>query len=455
MCIHEPDDILVRLRNHWHRPCSRPGYPVCRVRTDLELNLVGEPVSLYCRPGDDVIPVPEAIAVTGIHMSELEASGLTETEFSERVVGELGQPGTCGCGFNSIRFDDEFTRHLLYRNFLDPYAREWQGGNSRWDVIDAFRMAQALRPEGINWPTNDAGEPVFRLEALAAANGVEHTDAHEALSDVMATIGMTRRLKSAQPKLFRYLFELRQKRAVIEQLYPLGKFPVVHVSSMYGAGRQFTSVVLPLCSHPVNSNGVICYDLTRDPAELLSLDPETLHRRLFTPDSELAEDEARIHLKTIHVNRSPAVAPMATLSEDDATRLGISLEDCRRHQQQLMVASGLTEKVQDAFAITTFPEPDDPDLMLYSGDFFSDRDREAMLELRSLEPDALAKVGDTFDDPRIAEMIFRFRAGIILPRSASPNRPVGRNTGQRCPKMVSAFGDPAPNRRDARGRRSR
>lgn len=380
------------------------------IRTDLELNVVGDPVSLYCCPADDVIPVPEAIAVTGIHMSELEASGLTESAFSERVLDELGQPGTCGCGFNSIRFDDEFTRHLLYRNFFDPYAREWQGENSRWDVIDLFRMAQALRPEGLNWPTNDAGAPVFRLEALAAANGVEHTDAHEALSDVMATIDVTRKLKAAQPKLFRYLFELRRKRAVIDQLYPLGKFPVVHVSSMYGAARQFVSVVLPLCSHPVNANGVICYDLTRDPAELLTVDTPTLHRRLFTPDDELADGEARIHLKTIHVNRSPAIAPMATLLEDDATRLGISLADCRRHQEQLMGASGLTEKVQDAFAQTTFPASDDPDLMLYSGDFFSDRDRASMLELRSLEPDALASVGDVFDDPRVAEMIFRFRA---------------------------------------------
>jgi exodeoxyribonuclease-1 len=49
------------------------------------------------------------------------------------------------------------TRYSLYRNFFDPYAREWQGGNSRWDLIDVVRAAYALRPEGIVWPKKTGG----------------------------------------------------------------------------------------------------------------------------------------------------------------------------------------------------------------------------------------------------------------------------------------------------------
>lgn len=380
------------------------------VRTDLDLNVVDEPVNLFCYPGDDVIPAPEAMLVTGIRMSELEVRGLRETDFAGRIHAELGRPGTCSCGYNAIRFDDEFTRHLFYRNFIDPYAREWQGGNSRWDVIDVFRMAQALRPDGINWPRNEEGKPVFRLEALTAANGVDHLDAHEALSDVMATIGMARKLKSAQPKLFDFLFSLRRKQAVVDQLYPLGKFPVVHASSMYGGDRQFISVVLPLCTHPTNSNGVIVYDLTEDPADLIELGPDALHRRLFTPGSDLDEDESRIHLKTIHVNRSPAVAPLGTLSAVDAERLGISLEECRHHQQQLMSASGVVEKVQEAFGRREFEAVEDPDLMLYGGSFFSDNDRGRMVELRKQGADSLRGEEAGFDDPRVPEMLFRYRA---------------------------------------------
>lgn len=380
------------------------------VRTDLDLNVVAEPVNLFCYPGDDVIPAPEAIMVTGIRMSELETRGLTETEFAGRILAELGQPGTCSCGYNSIRFDDEFTRHLFYRNFIDPYAREWQGNNSRWDLIDVFRMAQALRPDGINWPRNEEGAPLFRLEALTAANGVAHQDAHEALSDVMATIEMARKVKTAQPKLFDFLFTLRRKQAVIDQLYPLGKFPVVHASSMYGGGKQFLSVVLPLCTHPTNSNGVICYDLTEDPKALIELGPDALHRRLFTRGDKLGEDESRIALKTVHINRSPAVAPIGTLTESDAQRLGISLEQCRRHQGQIMSAGGIVEKVQEAFGRKVYEDATDPDLMLYGGPFFSDADRTRMAELRSSSPAQLADGTPPFDDSRLPEMLFRYRA---------------------------------------------
>ncbi len=64
-------------------------------------------------------------------------------------------PQTCTAGFNNLRFDDEMTRATLYRNFYDPYAREWQGGNSRWDLLDVLRCTWALRPQGINWPEHE------------------------------------------------------------------------------------------------------------------------------------------------------------------------------------------------------------------------------------------------------------------------------------------------------------
>ena len=84
----------------------------------------------------------------------------------------MAEPGTCSVGYNSIRFDDEFTRHLLYRNFHDPYAREWSEGNSRWDLIDLARLACALRPQGMEWPLRPDGAPSFRLGDLAAANDI-------------------------------------------------------------------------------------------------------------------------------------------------------------------------------------------------------------------------------------------------------------------------------------------
>jgi len=217
------------------------------VRTDLDLNVIGEPLNLFCRPGDDVIPQPEAILVTGLMMSELAQGGLTEAEFCGTILQQFSVPQTCVAGYNSIRFDDEFTRQMLYRNFHEPYTREWQGGNSRWDVIDLFRMAYALRPEGLKWPVDENEAPSFRLDLLTKANGIGHEDAHDAVSDVLATIELTKVLKQKQPRLYAYLFNLRGKKQVLQQLYPLGKSALVHVSSMYPARHGCVAIALPLC----------------------------------------------------------------------------------------------------------------------------------------------------------------------------------------------------------------
>lgn len=125
------------------------------------------------------------------------------------------------------------TRYSLYRNFFDPYAREWQGGNSRWDLIDMVRTAYALRPEGIQWPQLD-GRLSLKLEMLTAANGLEHGQAHDALSDVRATIALARLIRQRQPRLYDYLYQLRSKHKVLDQVRLLQ--PLVHVSGRFSAG---------------------------------------------------------------------------------------------------------------------------------------------------------------------------------------------------------------------------
>lgn len=379
------------------------------VRTDMDLNVISEPLDLFCKPGDDVLPSPDAILVTGIKMSEVLDKGLTETKFIERILAEFTVSGTCVAGFNSLRFDDEFTRNTLYRNFLDPYAREWQGGNSRWDVIDLFRMAQALRPEGFVWPRNEQDVPTFRLEKLTEVNGIGHESAHDAVSDVLATIDVTKKLKQAQPKLYDFLFELRNKKKVTSQLYPLGKQPILHISSMYPAAKNCIAVILPICVHPTNPNGVLCFDLSESPDTLLKAGPNELHRLMFSRKEDLAEHETRIALKTIHINRCPAIAPIST-AKGQETQLGLDLEKCMEHLRQLQTASGVVEKIQDAISQGSFEQHDDPDLMLYQGEFFSASDKQVMTELRNSAPVDLMRFSQSFQDNRLPEMLTRYRA---------------------------------------------
>jgi exodeoxyribonuclease-1 len=382
------------------------------VRTDEDFNPVGEPQIFYCRPADDYLPAPEACLITGITPQRCLAEGLAEAEFAARVHAELANPRTCALGYNTLRFDDEITRHLFYRNLFEPYAREWQNGNSRWDLIDVARMTFALRPEGIEWPRREDGTPGFRLEELTAANGIAHEGAHDALADVWATIGLAQLLRSHQPRLFDFVWKNRGKREAAA-LLALGEGkPLLHVSEKFPARHGCLAVVLALAAHPVNANGVIVYDLSVDPQPLLELSAEEIRQRVFAAQADLPDGIARVPLKMVHLNRCPALAPLKTLRAPDAERLQIDLDRCLIHAERLGKQPELARKIREVFAASA-PENgvrDDPDFMLYRGGFFSDADRQRLERIRHLPPEQLAALAVSFDDARLPEMLFRYRA---------------------------------------------
>jgi exodeoxyribonuclease I len=380
------------------------------IRTNEHFEIIGDPLVIYCRPTREMLPHPEACLVTGITPQHALKNGLPEAEFIRQIHQELVQPGTCAAGYNSIRFDDEVTRYTLYRNFYDPYAREWQNGNSRWDIIDMVRVCRALRPEGINWPDHEDGTPSFRLEDITKANGISHEDAHDALSDVHATIAVAKLIKQAQPKLFDYIFQLRNKRKVSELLNVAQKKPVLHTSAMFPASRFCTALVLPYAVHPTNKNGVVCIDLSVDPTPLIELNAEQVKERLYTPAAQLPEGVERMPLKTIQINRCPVVATTKLMDDAIAQRLQIDLLKARQHYQQLIQAKGVAEKLTAVFSEQDFPKQTDPDLMLYSGGFFGTKDKETMAQVRNASTDQLRDNTFHFEDTRLPEMLFRYRA---------------------------------------------
>jgi exodeoxyribonuclease I len=384
------------------------------LRTDQELNVIGEPLLIYCRPPRDALPAPEACLITGITPQRAAESGLSEAAFIGKIHEVLSVPGTCGLGYNTLRFDDEVTRHCLYRNFFDPYEREWRNGNSRWDMIDVTRLTAALRPEGIVWPCDDAGKVTFRLERLTAANGIAHEGAHDALVDVKATIALARLIKTAQPRLYDFVWRNRGKREV-SSLLRLGAYqPLIHVSGKYTAEQQRLAVVVALAQHPANSNGIIVCDLSQDPESWIALDSDTLIQRLYKPASERGEGEKRIPLKTVHINKAPVVVPLSVMRPEDSERLDISLAQCRQHCLTLQAAGPpLIEKLERVFSSSPdqAPEPvSDPDTQLYGGGFFSDADRKTMARIRRMTPLQLADSRFNFQDARLPEMLFRYRA---------------------------------------------
>jgi exodeoxyribonuclease-1 len=368
---------------------------------------------IYCKPAPDYLPSPEACLITGITPQLCLERGIPEHEFAAQIERAFSQPGTIGVGYNTIRFDDEVTRFLFWRNLIDPYAREWQNDCGRWDLLDVVRLTYALRPEGIEWPRKADGTQSFKLEDLARANGLLHESAHDALSDVRATIGLARLIRTRQPRLFEFAFALHKKDRVARELgLPATREtarPFLHVSGMFPAERGCLGVMWPLASHPTNKNELIAWDLAHDPSELRDLDVATLRQRLFTRSVDLPEGVLRLPVKGIHLNKSPmVVGNLKTLAPAMATRWGIDLEAAMRNAA---LAAALPDMSAIWPQVYERPREEAPDVDedLYGG-FVGNGDRRRLTQLRGLSPAALVLARTGFDDPRLEELLFRYRA---------------------------------------------
>ena len=377
---------------------------------------------LYCQPANDYLPDPDSCLLTGITPQVCLERGVPEYEFAAQIESLLAEPGTIGVGYNTIRFDDEVTRHLFWRNLIDPYSREWQNDCGRWDIQDVVRMAYALRPEGIVWPRKrderlpgdpTATRPSFKLEDLAKANGLLHEAAHDALSDVRATIALARLIRTAQPKLFEFCLSLHKKDRVAAELglpaSPQTAQPFLHVSGMFPPERGCLGLMWPLATHPSNKNEVLAWDLSHDPSELPLLDMATLRVRLFSRQSDLPEGLQRLPIKSVHLNKSPMVVrKLKTLTDEMAAKWNIDINAALANAEKARALPDMSAIWPELFNRPKMPTPDvDEDLY---GSFVGNADRRRLNQLRELSPAELAVSRVGFDDDRLAELVFRYRA---------------------------------------------
>lgn len=381
-------------------------------RTDLNLTPIGEPYNILIRLSDDVLPDPEAILITGITPQTANADGVTEAEFLRTFTEEIALPDTIFVGYNTIRFDDEFMRCLHYRNFYDPYEWQWQDGRSKWDLLDVVRMTRALRPNGIEWPFDAKGRPSNRLELLTGINKLEHAHAHDALSDVDATIAVARLIRNKQTKLFEYLLSMRDKRKVAD-LVENGQ-PFVYSSGKYPGEFEKTTVAYTVGSHP-QKQGAFVYDLRHDPQPYAHLSPEQLADKWrWKKDPE----EPRLPIKTLQYNRCPAVAPLGVLDDSSKVRLKLSSERIRAHLSMLKKMPDLEGRLHNAWKILEQERPSqtslvstdkDVDECIYDG-FFDNADRQALRVVRAARPEELSDLGLSFNDHRLTALLPLYKA---------------------------------------------
>lgn len=378
-------------------------------RTDMDLNLMGEPVNVLVKLSDEVLPEPDAILVTGITPQQTIAEGLTEAEFLKLFHEEVATRGTIFVGYNSVRFDDEFMRFLHYRNFYDPYEWQYTDQKSRWDLLDVVRMTRALRPDGIEWPVDSEGNPTNRLELLTKLNGISHDNAHDALSDVVAVIEISRLIKSKQPKLFEYLLNMRDKKSAQE--FVTSGQPFLYSSGKYSNEFQKTAAVGLLANHPKRA-GALVFNLRYDPTEFAAMSKEELvaswRRRRDDPG-------VRLPVKTLQYNRCPAVAPLGVLDESAKERLKIDLALVESNLKKLK-SSGLGPKVLEALEILDVQQQaeyahaeTDVDGQLYDA-FIAPSDKGAMSAVRATDSKDISNLQLKFSDKRLQTLFPLYKA---------------------------------------------
>ena len=379
------------------------------IRTTLDLQPIGEPDEMLIKLTSDVLPEPYAVMVHGITPQQTLEDGITEVEFCRYFEDHIAVPGTIFVGFNNIRFDDEFIRYTLYRNFYEPYEWQWKNGRGRWDILDALRMTRALRPEGIEWPFDDKGGPTVRLEKMTAANNISHDNAHSALADVQATIDVARLIKDAQPKLFSYLFAMRHKKDVGQFIANNEMF--VYSSGKYKGEYLKTSVVYPLLAHP-KREATIVYDLRVDPTPFLKLNVQELTKAWRAKKEDPIE---RLPIKTLQHNRSPAIAPISVLNKESQERIQINMSDVQRNLDVLKANQEFRIRVAEALGILDEQQEQtrlqvvDVDAELYNS-FWNDNERRQLMQIRNHAPATLADLLPKIENKRIQRLLPLYKA---------------------------------------------
>jgi exodeoxyribonuclease-1 len=378
-------------------------------RTDFDLNPIGEPYNILVALSDDTLPDPDALMVTGITPQQTVQDGYTEAQFAKLLMEEIFTPDTTVVGYNSIRFDDEFIRHLFWRNFYDPYEWTWKEGRSRWDIMDVVRMTRALRPEGIEWPVID-GKEVNKLEPIAKVNGIDHFKAHDALSDVEALIAVTKLVKEKQPQLYNYLLKIRDKKAVKQLVNLDEKQPFVYVSGRLSSEFHKATVAFPLTSG--RNGNVVVYDLRHDPSDFVSLAPRELEKKLFASWEERQKDGfVALPVKELQYNRAPAVAPLGVLEQSDGwKRISLDEATITKHRNTLLAHPEFAENVRSAYEKRPeFTKSPDPEAQLYDG-FLPDMDSMRIEKVRQASADQLADLHPEFTDERLSPLLLHYKA---------------------------------------------
>ncbi len=273
------------------------------VKTDAELNVL-DTFNIRCRLLPYIVPSPGALLVTGATIAAITTCPLSHFEMMRQIHEKMhrwSEGGAVFVGWNSMRFDETFLRQAYYQTLLPIYQTN-TNGNGRADVMRMAQVVASCAPNVLAVPLTAEGKRTFRLSLMAAANDVALENAHDALADTTATLGIARLIKQRAPALWGVLMANARKSAPLRLLQ---REPYMLLSEYYG--NPFDYIVAPIAANSGNANEWALFDLQFDPAVYLG-----------ASDSELREaiDGTTKVIRRASVNAQPGLLPIDFAPDD-------------------------------------------------------------------------------------------------------------------------------------------
>lgn len=378
------------------------------VRTNMDLNIIDIPLNIFCKPSGFRIPHPVSVEVTKLSPLYCLEHGLNESQFANTIFLEKNIPKTCSSAYNGINFDSNVSRYLFHRNLLPAYETEFKNGNSIWDILMVGSLYRALRPNGINWPTNKEGTPSLRLEDLCKANDIVQENAHDAISDVFGLIGYAKLLKSKQPKMWDFMYKNKSKKELANYIKFRSKI-YLYSSMFFGNDCHYTKPILPILQLKNEKNSIIAIDLSTPIDKFTKLSAEELNKLIYTSKKELEEqNKTRPPIIKIKLNKCPAITTAGALDEESTKRLKINQSQVLDNARKILSNTKFINTIESAYATKNEPKlPTNPEAQLYGFNFYSKSDTAKISQiLRDGVQFGLQKP-TIWDDPRPHELLKR------------------------------------------------
>ncbi len=246
-----------------------------------------------CRLSPGIIPEAMALIVNKSSPKMLKGSNLSHYEMTRQFVDTLKKWGKATyIGFNNIEFDEEFLRSTLFQTLEYPYLTS-TNGNTRGDVLSLARAANLYYPNTLKNSTNEKGNSVYKLDKMAPLNGINHSDAHSAIGDVVATLGIAKIISKKAPNVWRASLLTMDKIKSLELI----KKELFFCTNEYFYGKSRPYVQTFVCQHP-EYQWPLCFDLRHDPNIFIEMP---------TKELALAMKKNPKFIRTIRHNKHPVI----------------------------------------------------------------------------------------------------------------------------------------------------